>query len=139
MDQTVEQIEARIGRTREQLGSTLSAIEGKVEAATDWREHMRARPWLMIGAACVGGALLAATLRPRAAATAAGTAAGFQAVAAPVGRSRGRDAAAEVLGLWDNLTAALLGVASVRVKDYIAQRIPGFDEQFARVEQRRTR
>lgn len=133
MDQTVEQIEARIDRTREQLGSTLSAIEGKVEAATDWREHMRARPWLMVGAACVGGALVAATLRPRPTA-----AAGFQAVSADR-RSRGRDAAAEVVGLWDNLTAALIGVASVRVKDYIAERIPGFDEQFARVEQRRAR
>lgn len=133
MDQTVEQIEARIDRTREQLGSTLSAIESKVEAATDWREHLRARPWLMVGAACVGGAVLAATLRPRPTA-----ASGVQAVSADR-RSRGRDAAAEVAGLWDNLTAALIGVASVRVKDYIAERIPGFDEQFARVEQRRAR
>jgi hypothetical protein len=135
MDQTVEQIEARIDRTREQLGSTLSAIEGKVEAATDWREHMRARPWLMIGAACVGGALLATTLRPRP----TGMTTGLQAIDAPPRRSRGRDAAAEVVGLWDNLTAAQIGVASVKVKDNNAARIPGFDEQFARVEQRRTR
>lgn len=131
MDQTVEQIEARIDRTRDQLGSTLSAIEGKVEAAADWRAHLRDRPWLMVGAACVGGAVLAATLRPRPTAVAAG----FQAVDADR-RSRRRDAAAEVMGLWDNLTAALIGVASVRVKDYLAERISGFDEQFARVEQR---
>jgi hypothetical protein len=136
MDQTVEQIEARIDRTREQLGSTLSAIEGKVEAATDWREQMRARPWLMIGVACAGGAVLAATLRRRSAVRPAGLQA---AVPGADRRPWGRDAVAEVVGLWDNLTAALIGVASVRVKDYIAERIPGFDEQFARVAQRRTR
>lgn len=135
MDQTVEQIEAQIGRSRERLGATLSAIERKVDAATDWRAQVRSRPWLMVGAACVGGALLAATLRPRSAAVPAG----LDAAAAERRRSRIREAAAEAVGLWDNLTTALIGVASVRVKDYLAERIPGFDEQFARAEQRRAR
>jgi hypothetical protein len=117
MDQTVEQIEAHIDRTRDRLGSSLRELEGKVEAATDWREHFRARPWLMVGAACVGGAVLATTLRPRTA--------------------RGHSVLGEVVGLWDNVTAALVGVASERVRDYIAELVPGFDEQFTRVEQRR--
>lgn len=134
MDQTVDQIEARIGRTREQLGSTLSAIEEKVDAATDWRGQMRARPWLMVGAACVGGAVLGATMRSRG----AGGQAGLH-VAPSARRLLGRDAVSDVAGMWDNLTAALIGVAATRVKDYIAARISGFDEQFARVEQRRTR
>jgi hypothetical protein len=42
-----------------------------------------------------------------------------------------------VVGLWDNVTAALVGVASARVKDYIAELVPGFDEQYTRAEQRR--
>jgi hypothetical protein len=135
MDQTVEQIEARIDRTREQLGTTLSAIEQKVDAAIDWREQVRARPWLMVGAACVGGAALAATLRARRS-HGAGTPAGLHAATAGR-RFLGRDTIADVAGTWDTLTAALIGVASTRVKDYIAGRIPGFDEQFARAEQRR--
>jgi hypothetical protein len=134
MDQTVEQIEARIDRTREQLGSTLSALEHKVDAATDWREHVRRRPWLLIGAACVGGAALAAAMRSRRAGTPAG-------LSSPASRRPilGRDAVADLTGTWDNLIAALVGVASTRVKDYIAERVSGFDEQFARVEQRRAR
>lgn len=132
MDQTVEQIEARIGRTRDQLGTTLNAIEGRVDAATDWRGQLRARPWLMIGAACVGGAVLAATLRGRSTAKPADFHAGT-----PERRLLGRDTFADVAGTWDTLTAALIGVVSTRVKDYVAARIPGFDEQFARAEQRR--
>jgi hypothetical protein len=132
MDQTVEQIEARIDRTREQLGSTLSAIEGKVEAATDWREHVRARPWTMIGAACVGGAAVGVAMAARR------HGAPMAAAATAKRALLGRDTAANVAGTWDTLTAALIGVASTRLKDYIAERIPGFDEQFARAEQRRS-
>jgi hypothetical protein len=135
MDQTVEQIEAHIDRTRDRLGSSLRELEGKVEAATDWREHFRARPWLMVGAACVGGAVLATTLRPRTARRVDGLS-GLH-VVAPERTARGHRVLGEVVGLWDNVTAALVGVASERVRDYIAELVPGFDEQFTRVEQRR--
>lgn len=132
MDQTVEQIEARIDRTRVQLGSTLRSIEDKVEAAADWREHVRARPWTMIGAACVGGAAVAAAMAARRHGVPV-------AVAGAAKRALlGRDTAASVAGTWDTFTAALLGVASTRLKDYIAERLPGFDEQFATAEQRRS-
>ena len=135
MDQTVEQIEARIDRTREQLGSTLErhrrqgrgghrlARAHARPAVADGRRRLCRRRGAGGDAAPAAARVRRPASRPLAADR----------------RSRGRDAAAEVVGLWDNLTAALIGVASVRVKDYIAARIPGFDEQFARVEQRRTR
>ena len=63
MDETAYEIEEHIDRTRERLGSNLRELEDKVEAATDWREHFRERPHLFLGAAFVGGALVAATLR----------------------------------------------------------------------------
>ena len=44
MAQTVDQIASQIDRTRERLGSNLKELEQKVDAATDWREHYRARP-----------------------------------------------------------------------------------------------
>ena len=58
-------------------------------------------------------------------------------VSAPERSARGHHVLTEVVGLWDNVTAALVGVASARVKDYIAELVPGFDEQFIRAEHRR--
>ena len=68
MDETANEIEAHIDRTRERLGSNLRELEDKVEAATDWREHFRERPHLFLGAAFVGGVLVATVLgtKPRA-------------------------------------------------------------------------
>ena len=65
MDEAADKIEAHIDRTRERLGSNLRELEDKVDAATDWREQFRARPHLFLGGAIIGGALLAAALRPK--------------------------------------------------------------------------
>jgi len=63
MDETANEIEAHIDRTRERLGSNLRELEDKVDAATDWREQFRGRPHVFLGAAFVGGAMLARVLR----------------------------------------------------------------------------
>ena len=62
MDETANEIEAHIDRTRERLGSNLRELEDKVDAATDWREHFRERPHLFLGAAFVGGVMVATAL-----------------------------------------------------------------------------
>ena len=67
MDETANEIEAQIDRTRERLGSNLRELEDKVDAATDWREHFRERPHLFLGAAFIGGVVLASALRPKSA------------------------------------------------------------------------
>ena len=64
MDETANQIEVQIDRTRERLGSNLRELEDKVDAVTDWREHFRERPHLFLGAAFIGGIVLASALRP---------------------------------------------------------------------------
>lgn len=127
MAQTVDQIASQIDRTRERLGSNLKELEQRVDAATDWREHYRARPFVMLGAACLGGVVLAATLRDRT----AGPRAPFAAMP-----RRGFDPRGSVLDLWDTVATALVAVASTAVKDQIAEWVPGFDEQFARAAQR---
>ena len=38
--------------------------------------------------------------------------------------------------LLNNIQATLVGVASARIKEYIGELVPGFDEQYRRVEQR---
>jgi hypothetical protein len=45
-------------------------------------------------------------------------------------------ARAQVTELWNNFKGALIGVASSRLKDYLDEFIPGFDEHYRRAEQR---
>ena len=99
MDETANEIEAPIDRTRERLGSNLRELEDKVEAATDWREHFRERPHLFLGAAFVGSMLVATAVgnRPLARDRADGE----------VRRAVGRNGSSQALDLWNNVQGAL--------------------------------
>ena len=131
MDETANEIEAQIDRTRERLGSNLRELEDKVDAATDWREHFRERPHLFLGAAFIGGVVLASSLER----TSAGRR--LSAVADNPGSGWRMALCRRKHGeLWSNVQAALVGVASVRIKEYIGELVPGFDEHYRRAEQR---
>ena len=130
MDETANQIEAQIDRTRERLGSNLRELEDKVDAATDWREHFRERPYLFLGAAFSGGVALASAVQPKSAGRA-------PSAAALNPRVNGNGSVqAQALELWDNVQAALVGLASAKIKEYIGELVPGFDEHYRRAEQR---
>jgi hypothetical protein len=62
MGETTDEIESHIESTRENLGSNLQELEQRVKSATDWRQHFRNNPLMMIGAAFGGGVLLALIL-----------------------------------------------------------------------------
>jgi hypothetical protein len=129
MAQTINQIEADIDRTRASLTSNLRELEHKVEAATDWREHFRARPWVMLGAAAACGFVLGAVLSPDA--DQEGEEAGFER------RRIARTPAVRQLSpLLDDIADALVGVATSRVKRVTDDIVPGFGAQLARNEQR---
>jgi hypothetical protein len=130
MDETANQIEAQIDRTRERLGSNLRELEDKVDAATDWREHFRERPYLFLGAAFIGGVALASAVHPKSADRA-------PSAAALNPRVNGNGSVqAQALELWDNVQAALVGLASAKIKEYIGELVPGFDVHYRRAEQR---
>lgn len=129
MDQTVHEIESQIDRTRRQLGSNLKELEQKVDAATDWREQFRARPFVAMGVACAGGLALGAALGPRSSSRAR----------RPEHRSLSNaETRGQVRELWDNLQSALIGVAAAQMQGYVGKMLPGFEEQYRRVQQRRT-
>ncbi len=130
MDQTANEIEAQIDRTRERLGSNLRELENRVDAATDWREHFRERPHLFLGAAFVGGVMLGTALRR--------TSPTPERPDVEVRRAVGGNGAvqAQAWELWNNVQEALVGVASARIKAYIGELVPGFDEHYHRAEQR---
>ncbi len=133
MAETVSEIEERIDRTREHLGSTLRELEDKVEAVIDWREHFHQRPHLFLGAAFAGGVLLSAVVRPRGLTYGADE----QHLGQHVGRqARGTSPVqAQALDFWRNVQGALVGVASARVRDYLNQLVPDFEEHYRRAEQ----
>ena len=136
MDETANEIEAHIDRARERLGSNLRELEDKIDAVTDWREHFRERPHLFLGAAFVGGAVLgAALLRPS-----ADRDLGRDDVGRDTGirRAIGSNGAvqAQAWELWNNIQMALVGVASARLKEYIGEMLPGFDEHYRHAEER---
>ena len=125
MDQTAQQIVAHIDTTRERLGSNLDELERKVAAVTDWREHFQARPFTLLGVAFAGGVVVAATLRkPRRRSK--------DISAAPTFPSRtGRESQKhQALDTLENVKGALIGVALDRLTKYVADFIPGFEEQF---------
>ena len=130
MDETTDQIEAHIDRTRERLGSNLRELEDKVEAATDWREHFRERPHVFLGAAFIGGIVLASTLRSKS----TGRPPSGVAMNPAVGGHG--SVQAQVRELWNNVQGALVGVATAQIKDYLSELVPGFDDHYRRAEQR---
>ena len=130
MDEAANEIEAHIDSTRERLTSNVRELEERVDAATDWREQFRERPQLFLGAAVVGGVILATALRTKPSTRGEADTRVTNAV-------NGSGAVTEqALELWHNVRGALIGVASARIKEYIGQLVPGFDEHYRRVEQR---
>jgi hypothetical protein len=132
MDQTVDQLAAHIDHTRQRLGANLHELEEKVEAATDWREHLRSRPYLVLGAGCLGGMLLGAALGP------AGRRRATTLPEAPMRLVGGRSSSvrAQAVDFWDSAVSALVGVAATRLKDYIGDLVPGFEDEYAAAAQR---
>jgi hypothetical protein len=132
MDETAHEIETHIGHTRERLGSNLKELEDKVDAATDWRQHFQERPHLFLGAAFVGGAILASALRTKSSRRSPDHA-GITSFADGATSTQG-----QALELWNNVKGALIGVASARIKEYIGELVPGFDEHYRPADQRAT-
>jgi hypothetical protein len=117
MGQTVHEIEGQIDRARERLGSNLDELERRVDAATDWRTHFRAQPFVFLTAAVIGGAAAGAVLRNT-----------------RPGAKENRLTGSQVLNIWNNVKAAAIGLASSRLKEYVDQLLPGFDEHYQRAE-----
>ncbi len=131
MDRATERIEQQIDREREVLRANLDELEDRVRAIVDWRRHFRGRPGLWMGCALGGGLLIALATAPR----------GQGSRPRPLLRRDMEEPTTssdhrrrEISRAWRAIETALIGVAASKLKDTLAQVLPGFREQLARRE-----
>ena len=155
MGERPDQIERHIQRQRDELGDNFSELEDKVKSAFDWRSQFEEHPGMLLGAAFVGGAVLAAIL-PSRSTISSGVSSGRKYVndrwnsytsprsdspseyssPSPVSHeSPSRSAysnqpAGQTSEVWNNLRNAAIGLATTRLSEYIEDLVPGFSEHY---------
>jgi hypothetical protein len=139
MDQRPEQIEQHIRHQRSELEDNFSELEEKVKGAFDWKTQFEERPGLMLGAAFVGGILLAAILPSTSSITKRVTSRrrsfadsyGVRDSAVPSGNDRpSAYAAGPTSETWDNLKNAAIGLGVARLTELVEGFVPGFSEHY---------
>ena len=141
MGEKSNEIERNIEQTRAELGSNLQALEEKVKGAADWRRQFDKSPLTMIGLAFGGGMLLAAAVGGRSRLSYADRHGnGFSSPKIEGAFKESEKATASQLrrasNTWDTIKGALIGVAAGKVQTLLKEAVPGFREEFRRVQRR---
>ena len=129
MVETTAQIETHIERTRDNLGPNLDVLEQRFNSVTDWREYFQRSPMTLVGAAFAGGVVLAMATGNRQLRRSIGSTPAT--LASATSRAMGPHTG-EVVTMLDNLRGGLIGMAASKVKDLVADVLPGFREEFDR-------
>jgi hypothetical protein len=135
MERSSERIEWQIDRERAELRSNLVELENRVKSAVDWRRYFESNPPLWIGVAFGSGLLLALTASRRAYTPERETymrLGGSPRMSSSLEHSDHRRRA--LSRAWGTIESALIGMAAAKLKDTLAQVLPGFREQLARRE-----
>ena len=116
MVETTSEIAAHIQATRDNLRSNLDELGDKVRSVTDWQQHYRNSPWMMMAVAGGAGLLLSVILGDRA----------RGALGRGVSAPELQDLASRPTGekgvrrnYFGELTGALIGVAASHAKSVI--------------------
>ena len=141
MVQETDKIKNHIDTQRGKLAEDLHEIEHRVTKAVDWREWFDRNPLGMLGAAAAGGFVLSLLIR-RSSEASYGSLSGdsSQSLTGPrQSRSSSKTFSQmdRMADTFDNTVAALLGVASSKVRDFVADVVPNFREEYREVEANR--
>jgi len=151
---------SHIESQRDQLGRNLNELESRVKGATDWRVQFDKNPMLMMGVALGGGLLLGSIVGgskksgrsswssssrnygSNMGSTSYGTASSnyspakssssSTSSASPVMREQ-RKKATDTL---EHIKAALIGFATAKVKEFMTEALPGFNQHLEDAERR---
>jgi len=131
MGPTSSQIEQEIRLERSELGDNIKELNERVRTAFNWRHRIDQRPLAILGASIAGGVLLgmarARSSPPRSAYRPPEPRARRLAPTTQYQKSQAWDT-------WEKVKAALIGVGTQRVKDFLDQTIPGFRREYERTE-----
>jgi hypothetical protein len=133
--ENTSQIEHEIVAERVELGRNLDELEQRAKDLANWRVHYRNHSAAFLGAAVsVGvlfGVLSAGATSPRPRRVAGLTGEAIPPAPRPVSLPRARNPkVAELVGTWQRISEALLGVAISKVIDVVSDAIPGFRHQY---------
>jgi len=130
MGRPTEPIERELDYERQALRSNLEELEDRVRSVVDWRRRFRGNTAAFLGLAVGGGLLIGLMTARRTQARAAleypTTPAGKPAT--PYSDHRRR----ELSLAWRSIESALVGLAAAKLKDALANLLPGFREQLVR-------
>ena len=141
MAQTTNEIEAHLHNKREELGQNIRELERKVKHAADWKNHFETRPMAMMGAAFGGGLLLAVALSGRDQNRSPAYPVSPRTLVDEKVTEKAKvksEITQKANDTWEDIKHALLGVASAHVTQFISEVIPGFNDEWRRVEERRS-
>ena len=134
MDEETNRIRQHIDTEREQLGENLDEIEYRVKSATDLRAHFNKNTGMILGAAVASGFLLSLAFRKsstsdnKQSGESPSTTERSASTAQPATRaSRHVQHFSETL---DGIVEGIVGVASDRLRSFVAEVIPGFQAQY---------
>ncbi|RPJ51774.1 MAG: hypothetical protein EHM23_33705 [Acidobacteria bacterium] len=163
MGQRSDEIKKHIDTQRSELSENLERLEERVKSTTDWRAQVEKRPMTALGIAFGGGLLLGAVIpgvaRRSSASSKHLTSSTTQAYAGQgyTGSSEGSTGSyleqtrrtpkktatsRELRKTWDMLDtirAAMVSFGATKVKDYLGQAIPGFQDHYTRTEEEQRR
>ena len=135
MERSSERIEWQIDRERAVLRSNLVELENRVKSAVDWRRYFESNPPLWIGVAFGTGLLLALAGSRRAHLPEREAYARMGGSPHMSGSLEHYDHRRRALSrAWGTVESALIGMAVAKLKDTLAQVLPGFREQLTRRE-----
>lgn len=163
MDEKPDQIMSHIESQRDQLGRNLNELESRVKSAADWRMQFNKNPMLMMGVALGGGMLLgtmvsgggrktgrsnwssSSSSRNYAAGGASMAAWGTGNSAASPSKPSSTSVSSPVVSeqrrkaneTLDNIKAALIGFATAKVKEFMTEALPGFNQHLDEAQRNR--
>jgi hypothetical protein len=138
--QETDKIKDHMDTQRGKLEQDLHEIERRVTTAMDWREWFDRNPLSMIGAAAAGGFVLSLLIRRSSEASHSnrygevGSGPSLTGLRQSRSSSKTSSQMDRMVDTLDNTLAALLGVASRKVRDFVADVIPNLPEEYREVE-----
>jgi len=157
MGETADQIKQQIDEQREQLGTNLQQLETKVKETVDWKTQFESKPMAGIGLAFGAGFLLS-VLMPSGSDGGKSSSSNYSydssnyrvndessnhqpSYAAssyqPSSQSKPKSPEMnEISETVDNIRGAVMGLAATRLRSFLAEAVPGFQDEY---EQARTK